>query len=421
MSIFDVQHQPRAHRIIQRALSCERMPHAYLFAGPEGVGKEMLAHALAQTLLCESPVRRAMPETIAEAVPGGQGADACGECQDCRLVGAGTHPDLFLIYRQLNRQHPDAAVRKQKALVLGVEVIRHFLIDRVGTRPSRRRAKVFIVREAERLNESAQNSLLKTLEEPPDATFIILLTHAMDRMLPTTRSRCQQVVFQSLPDDYVADRLRVLRRDAEAPEVTYIARHAGGCLGAALRQIDDGLYALKRTWGDRLAGLFGAAGGHDRESASGRATASARRPDPQAARGPAPHELARPFTDDAKTLGNCVIGRDPEVSQTDATRVGLQSLLAVLADFYLDALRQVNDAQLPQINADQPEVIDQLAQTHTTASLVSALKHLSDAETNLARNAHIELTLETLFIRLAQSTDRPLRRGEHDLYAARSK
>jgi len=260
MSIFDVEHQPRAHRILQRALACERMPHAYLFAGPEGVGKEMLARRLAKTLLCSSPVRRPMPQTIADAVPAGEGADACNECQECRLVDADTHPDLFLIYRQLNRQHPDSTIRKQKALVLGVDVIRHFLIERSGTRPSRGRAKVFIVREAERLNESAQNSLLKTLEEPPPATFIILLTHALDQMLPTTRSRCQHVVFQSLPSDYVTRRLKTLRSDADPHEIDYAARHAGGSLGLALRQLDDGLYGLKHTWGARLVELTRGAG-----------------------------------------------------------------------------------------------------------------------------------------------------------------
>lgn len=402
MSIFEVQHQPRAHRIIQRALACERMPHAYLFAGPEGVGKEMLAQGLAQTLLCESPVRRPLPESVAGGAGDGSGLDACGQCQDCRLVGAGTHADFFVIHRQLNKQHPDAAVRKQKALVLGVEVIRHFLVDRAGTRPSRGRAKVFIVREAERLNESAQNSLLKTLEEPPAATFLILLTHAMDRMLPTTRSRCQPVVFQSLPTDYVADRLKAMRPQADAAELRYVAAHAGGSLGAALRQIDDGLYALKRTWGDRLGQLVGGARSGTRAADPGT--------DGTGGGGFAPHLLAKPFAEDATALGKCVTGRDPEVSETDATRVGLQSLLSVLADFYLDALRKRTGAQLSLINADQPAAVDRLATACSNRALMSGLKQLSQADANIARNAHIELALETLFIRLTEQVTGKTRR-----------
>ncbi|NLE60774.1 MAG: DNA polymerase III subunit [Planctomycetes bacterium] len=401
MSLFDVQHQNRAHRVIQRALSCGRMPHAYLFAGPEGVGKEMLAMRLAKVLLCGSPRQVPMPDGIfaeqdatQEGMPtqsrghgtpltqgGGQSTpgealDACGKCEDCILVDAGTHPDLHLIYRQLNKQHPDSTIRKQKALFLGVEIIRHFLIERAGMKPSRGRAKVFVVREAERLNESAQNALLKTLEEPPPDTFIILLTDALDRMLPTTRSRCQQVLFQSLPDEFVADRVRSLRPDAGAQQVGYAARHAGGSLGSALRLIDDGVFELKQAWGDQLAKL-------------------------QSGRGVAPNELAKPFVEDAGSLAKCVAERDPEVSDTDASRVGLQTLLAALADFYMDALRRRCGANMAPINEDQPAVVDGLAVMGERA-LRACLRQLADADANLGRNANIELTIEAMFIGLSQ-------------------
>ena len=376
MSILDVEHQPRAHRIVQRALASDRMPHAYLFAGPEGVGKEQLARELAGLLTCPTPVRHAAPPDTALE---GEVQDGCGTCDDCRLAAAETHPDLFLVHRQLNRQHPNPTIRRQKALFLGVEVIRHFLVDRATTRPLRGRARVFIVREAERLNASAQNALLKTLEEPPPATFIILLTAALDRMLPTTRSRCQQVVFQTLPREFVARRLAELRPGAGAPEVGYIAHHAAGSLGEAIRQLDDGLYSLKHSWGDRLAAM-----------AAGR-------------RGFAPHSLARPLMDDAKTLGKGVAQRDPDVSDTDATRAGLRSLLAALADFYLDALHRRTGASLPAINGDQPEVIERLTADRGDHALVGCLREIALADANLGRNANVELTCETLFIRLARN------------------
>jgi DNA polymerase-3 subunit delta' len=364
--------------MLQRALACERMPHAYLFAGPEGVGKEMLARRLAATLLCSAPVQRPLPRELAAAIPGQLGRDACGTCQDCRLVAAGTHPDLFIIYRQLNRQHPDSTIRKQKALVLGVEIIRHFVIERAGTRPSRGRAKVFIIREAERLNEAAQNSLLKTLEEPPADTFIILLTDALDRLLPTTRSRCQEVTFQPLPSDYVAETLARLRPDASEAEARYAAAHAGGSLGGALRCVDDGLLALKQSWAKQIV---------ERVRGGGRS---------------APHELAKPFMEDARTLAACITERDPDVSETDATRGGIQALLSALADVYTDALRRAGGSDAPAVNADQPEIVAALA-AEGTDRLLASLSHLSEAEGNLARNAHVELTLETLFIRLARS------------------
>ncbi len=391
MSIFDVRHQGRAHRVIQRALNCGRMPHAYLFAGAEGVGKEMLAMRLAKVLLCGSPRQVPMPEGIFAEENGGpesipsqshehgtrQATDACGQCEDCILVDAGTHPDLIVIYRQLNKQHPNSTIRKQKALFLGVDIIRHFLIERAGRKPSRGRAKVFVVREAERLNEPAQNALLKTLEEPPPDTFIILLTDAIERMLPTTRSRCQQVLFQSLPAEFVAEQVRGQRSEAAARQVAYAARHAAGSLGAALRLIDDGVFELKRAWGDQIVRLHGETG-------------------------VAPNTLAKPFMEDAGTLGKCVVERDPEVSDTDASRVGLQTLMSALADFYADALRRCTGTTIPPVNEDQPEAVGRLAAMGERA-LRTCLKHLSEADANLGRNAGIELTLETMFIGLARS------------------
>ena len=116
MSLFDVRHQARALRVLLRAMSAGRMPHAYIFAGPEGVGKEMLADRLARRLLCGAPIDRPLPPELAADLPGGRVPDACGVCDDCRIAAAGTHPDLHLVHRQLSRQHPDAAVRKQQAV-----------------------------------------------------------------------------------------------------------------------------------------------------------------------------------------------------------------------------------------------------------------------------------------------------------------
>lgn len=386
MSIFDVQYQPRAHRVVQRALAGRRMPHAYLFTGPEGVGRELMAIRLTQVLLCVSPVRGAtgdagatgghagieMPD-LGDLVP----TDACGRCDDCHMVKAGTHPDLYLVYRQLNREHPDSQIRKQKALTLSVDIIRHFLIDPVARRPLRGRAKVFIVREAERLSDAAQNSLLKTLEEPPPDTFLILLTSATDRMLPTTKSRCQPVSFQPLPASFVAERLGSLRESTPQPERLFAARQSGGSLGVALRSIDDGLFELKRNWGRRVTEWV--------------------RP----VRGFGPHSLGRPFLADATAIGKLASDRDPDMSDTDAARLGIQGLLAMIASFYQDAQRQVTGSAVEPINADQPEVIAALTATHSSRQLVAAMRQIAQADAAIGRNAALELTMETLFIHLA--------------------
>ncbi len=392
MSIFDVQHQPRAHRVLQRALASHRMPHAYLFTGPEGVGREMLAVRLAQVLLCPTPTNTSANAAGADAdaepataLPAG--IDACGVCDDCRMVQAGTHPDLFVIHRQLNREHPDATIRKQKALTISVDVIRHFLVEPVARRPLRGRAKIFIVREAERLGDGAQNSLLKTLEEPPLDTFIVLITTAMDRMLPTTRSRCQPVVFQPLPIDFVTAQLPMLRPDCSAEELGFTARHSGGSLGIAARLIDDGLYAIKQGWGDRLLELL------------------------NPPRGYAPQLLAQAFIADAKTIGGHAAERDPDMSDTDATRVGLQALLAALAGFYQDAQRGAVCSSVESINLDQPRIIEAMVRSQSSRQLVAALQQINQADLAISRNAALELTMEATFIELAQiAQGRPGRR-----------
>lgn len=377
MSIFEVQHQPRAHRMIQRAMASHRMPHAYLFAGPEGVGKEMLAERLARILLCESPTQVETPADWNDAGIA-TATDACGQCPDCTMAAAGTHPDLHLIHRQLNKQHPDPTIRRQKALFLTVDVIRHFVIERSMTRASRGRSKVFIIREAERMNEAAQNSLLKTLEEPPSATVIILLCNALDRMLPTTRSRCQPVIFQTLPTEFVAEQLRQQYPQAAPAEIGYAARFGQGSLEASGLFIEDGGYALKQQWAERLVSLL--AGGARIY----------------------PTAYAKPLERDAQELGKLIASRDPDVSDTDATRQGLRVMLVMLANFFVDALRQVSGAGDRLINADQTEVIEQLAGGQSVRTLTAILGDLSRCEADINRNAQTTLTLEALWIRLTR-------------------
>jgi len=377
VSIFDVRHQPRAHRLLQRALASERMPHAYLFAGPEGVGREMLACRLAQRLLCASPVDQPAPADLRETLGVERVGEACGTCPDCRLVLADTHPDLTVIHRMLAKQHPDSEVRKKKAQSLSIEVIRHFMIGRVALRPMHGQAKIFIIREAERLSDAAENCLLKTLEEPPQDTFIILISSAMDRMLPTTRSRCQQVLFGSLPVAFIAERLAELRPATNSLEVAYLAQHANGSLGRALECADDGLFALATAWAQRLGKLASQPPGFS-------AT-----------------ELVEPFLADARQLAKGVAERDPEMSDLDASRAGLQRLLSVLAGWYREAMRQATGLPSDASQAELDGLVREIAAGWDPGAMVRALRQLNDTDLEVGRNANIDLAAAAMFIRLA--------------------
>lgn len=234
MYFRDVQHQSRALSIIRRSLASGRLPHALLLEGPSGVGKELAARALAARLLCEADVA---PD-----------ADACGECPACQLVAGGNHPDLHRVHRGLHADHPDRTIRQSKGLFLVVDIVRHFLIEPAANAPTLGRRRVFIVRDAERMNEGAQNALLKTLEEPPGDATLILVSSSADRLLETIRSRCQRVAFAPLPSAFVAD---LLTRDAslDSNAVNQLARLAEGRAGEALRWnrigLLDGLPAVR--------------------------------------------------------------------------------------------------------------------------------------------------------------------------------
>jgi DNA polymerase-3 subunit delta' len=374
MSIFDVCCQPKAQRLIQRALASARVPHAYIFHGPDGVGKEMFARRLAQLLMCAQPVSRRPPDVPEFAGWPTAVRDACGQCQQCKLVLADTHPDLHLIDRSLKDFHPDATIRDRVARNIGVEVIRQFLLNPVGTKPSVAQVKVFIVREADQITPQAQNAMLKTLEEPPPATFIILLASAIDRLLPTTRSRCQLVPFGALPTSFVATKLRELRPDVPTDRAELFARLSGGSLGAALLLAEHSLHEYNEELIRRLA-----------EFVPGDAVV-----------------LAKWVTDESKKLGPAFLKRDDEITETEAQRRGAKALLALAATWYRDvALTASSAAELVTNRAPQAQVAV-AAQRLTPRAAADAVKAIAAAERQLDLNINVQLCLEALFVKLSR-------------------
>lgn len=212
MPLSDVEGQDRAIEALRRALQNRRLHHAYLFAGPEGVGKGLAAQGLAEALLCTEP----RPD-----------GDACGACSACRRTQQRQHPDLHIVERRpkdgggdLERQIRIDQVRElQRALSYK---------SYEGAR------RVVLILEPEKMNPATANALLKTLEEPGPDTHFALVSAEPHRLLPTVISRCQRVRFRPLDRGLVARRLSELA-DVSPDEARLLAGLAEGSIGKGLR------------------------------------------------------------------------------------------------------------------------------------------------------------------------------------------
>ena len=210
-----------AQTALRAAMAGGAMHHAWLIAGPEGVGKASFAKAAAMRMLAESAGTQGLSAGF--DVPPGDRTRS--------LIEAGSHPDFRLLHRlPKDAEKPDQDIARS----ITIAQIRR-LQPMFATVPSMGAARIIVIDAIDDLERAGANALLKNLEEPPSGTIFLLVSHAPGRLLPTIRSRCRLLRFEALTDDDTASAIRSVRPEASDDEVAALVRASDGSPGRGLR------------------------------------------------------------------------------------------------------------------------------------------------------------------------------------------
>jgi DNA polymerase-3 subunit delta' len=313
-----------------------RLAHAYLFTGPTGVGKHLFAVELAKALLCEAP-----------RTPGA--LEACDRCTSCTLIDAETHPDFFPVARPADAHE------------FPIELMRE-LCHSFSMRSARGRGKVVVIDVADDLNAESANCFLKTLEEPPPGSVLILVGSSADRQLPTVVSRCQVVRFAPLPPNVVAD-LLAEQGVGDAATRERLARLSGGSPGLARDLADPDTLGFRRKLIDVLCGSA---------------------PDTVA--------LAKDWMEVVEAAG----------AESVAQRGRARLLIRLLADAFANALTVRQGAAPCRAAAEDLPPLTALAERLGTERLLGLLERCLEADMQVERRVQLILVVEGLLDALGQ-------------------
>ena len=322
--------QKQAKEFIRAALQRERLGHAYLFAGPDGVGKTLFAVELAKVLLCHK----------SQEV-------SCDQCRSCRMVDHGRHPDLTIVEAEPGKR------------IIKIEQARD-LRNMLHLMPVEGDRRVVILREADHMEAPAANALLKTLEEPTSFTLLILTTCSPRTLLPTIRSRCQELRFAPLSTEQVQRILSEQRApDDDKPlftdeEIRLGAELSNGSAGRAIQIIESGCLEIYEDVVERMRNL------------------------------PA---------GDLFAISDAILEWAAGVSRKlEPRRQRLRVLLNLLARTYHDMLSESVEGHVSALPADQQRV----------RRLLRIIEAIWDARRQTDANAAMNLILDHLLVRVAE-------------------
>jgi DNA polymerase III subunit delta' len=365
------EHQPQARVALTAALQSEdHLSHAYLFHGPSGTGKRQAARAFAATLLARGQADAADVE---------------------RRVWAGVHPDLTW-------------VEPRGAHDILVDDVRKRVVREVALRPFEASKRVFVIADAERMNEESQNALLKTLEEPSPFAHFVLVSSAPGRLLPTIPSRCRPVRFGPVPAERIAELL--VADGAEASLADACARLSGGDMAkarrlagegselrgeaeaaarATLRDWEDGEWTLAEPWRDLL----------ERAAESGeRAEADVK-------------EQLEQLLENEPKRGRGGIVKEFELQARRAHRrahtASLDHSLELVQLWFRDLVAIASRSEAQVFNTDRMAALTEDAEGRDVDSLIRCVDLCEATRRRLERNVLEDLALESLFNRLRRT------------------
>ncbi|MDR0366869.1 MAG: DNA polymerase III subunit delta' [Bifidobacteriaceae bacterium] len=375
MSVWDelVGQEQAVETLSAAAARPDAMTHAWLITGPPGSGRSVAARAFAAALQC----------------PDG----GCGECRDCRLVAAQSHPDVL-----------DAATQK---VLISIDDVRQW-VSRSMRAPSGGRWRIIIVEDADRMLERTGNVLLKSLEEAPEHTVWILVAPSPRDVLVTIRSRCRQVGLR-IPSVEAVAQLLVDRDGSDPSEAWLAALAAQSHIGVARRLVNDPEAIARRR---QVLAIPEAATSVARAVAAAGVLASIAKAEAEAVvRGRDAEERARLAAEAGDNprgrMGIYARARLKEFDEESAKRARRgqadtldQALIDLLA-FYRDVLTVQMGADVSLVNAAETELIAEQAHTSTIDQTMARLRGIEQARERLAGNVAPALALEAMAVILA--------------------
>ncbi len=335
MSFKNILGQEYAKDVFRNILQKGSLAHAYIFFGPGGTGKSLFANEVTKSLNC---------------IDMDGDVDPCDKCISCRKVDSGTSSDVIRISLEKGRKQ------------IGIDEVRT-LQGSAALKPVESDLKTFIINDTDKLSEEAFNCLLKTLEEPPPSTLIILLVNSMDALPETIVSRCQVIRFFSLPvnlvNSYLQEQFKVEKDISE-----WISTLSGGSIGYATMINDEGLFKKNELLVERLIKL-----------------------------------TVEDNFNLSQEIHSWFAGKETPEEKRSCLKIVLELFLSFYRDLLIIKTNSADDGRY--LNRTQRRVMEFKAKSCSVDSLITIIDQIIFAINNVNANANTSFLLENLLTNIA--------------------